>query len=93
MVFLIRDIAAEGDHILDGTGPPTRRRGALRIFKAGQNGPDAFPVALAGPESMAEGHNFFRCSHVVGCDGPVDRNLLGGVVEEVNLFDSDGDGR
>jgi hypothetical protein len=39
---------------------------------------------------MAEGHNFFRCSHFVRCDAPADRNLMGWVVEEVNLFDSDG---
>jgi len=49
------------DHVaLDGRSSPKRRGELARAFELGQ-----VPVALGGVESVAEGHDFWRCSNVL----------------------------
>ncbi len=49
--------------VLDGRTNQKKRGAAAAQFKLGRDG--GIPVALAGCDSMAEGHSFHRCNNVI----------------------------
>ena len=51
--------------VLDGRSSPGQRGAKVARFKAGRGAAGAEPVALAGVESMSDGHNLFRCNNVI----------------------------
>jgi hypothetical protein len=51
--------------VLDGRANPKRRGELSRAFELGE-----VPVALGGVESMAEGHDFWRCRNAILCSYP-----------------------